>query len=200
MFDTENSELLAEAMERMSSALSDARAAGLLDANVATLSTANLSSVPSSRSVLLEDINNFGPLFFASATSGKGQQMASNHHVSLCLYLRELRMQIIVEGCAATVSDVEAESIWQKRDRERQIVSWASNQSEPTRGRESHQQRLDEVRKKFGYEKVPLPMNWKGYRVSPLRVEFWRADWRHVKDRQCYQLDNGCWEKVDLEP
>lgn len=200
MIATRHNELLSEAMDRAKEAVRDASVAGVSDSNVATLSTASLACVPSSRSVVIEDINSFGPLFFANSASGKGIQMASNHNVSLCFYLRSLSLQIIIDGQAGIVSDVEAESIWSKRDRQRQVVSWASNQSEPSRGKESHQFRMEKVRKSFGYEQIPLPMNWKGYRVFPVRVEFWHANWRNPKDRQCYQLENDCWERVDLEP
>ena len=200
MIETRNNELLSEAMARAKEAIREASAAGMSDSNVATLCTASLACVPSSRSVVVEDINSYGPLFFANSVSGKGVQIASNHHVSLCFYLRSLSLQIIIDGRAGIVSDVEAESIWAKRDRQRQIVSWASNQSEPSRGKASHQLRMDKVRKSFGYEQIPLPMNWKGYRVSPARVEFWQANWRNPKDRQSYQLENDCWERVDLEP
>lgn len=198
--EAENKELLIEAMQRMRSSIDDARSEGMEEANVATLSTANLNSAPSSRSILIEDINDYGPFFFANFTSGKGIQMASNPYISLCLYLRAQRLQIIVEGRVSAVSDVEAESIWLKRDRHLQVASWASNQSGISRGSESHEQRLKEIRENYSYEHVPLPENWRGYRVSPNRVEFWKANWRNIKDRQCYVLKNNRWKLVELEP
>ncbi len=189
-----------EAYSILQDCLADAKSAGEKDIMLMSLATCGLDASPSVRHMLAADINQYGVLFFTNKTSGKGQQIAANPRIGLSFYWQSIGHQMVMEGHAVAASDSETESIWLKRDRDKQIAAWASNQSENTRGKHSHQERLTKTRQSFGYDQVPLPENWAAYRVSPTRIEFWRAGWRSIKDRVAFELRDNGWQSAHYEP
>ena len=51
------------------------------------------------------------------------------------------------------------------------------------------------------YQKeVPLPQHWGGYRLKPIRFEFWQGRKSRLHDRIQYNLENDTWEKIRLYP
>ncbi len=190
----------AEALTRLNDAIANASEAGERDTKLLSLATCGKDGVPSVRNVLAADINEDGILFFINSRSGKGLQLAENPHVGLCFYWSSLGLQLVIDGVANQVSDVEADAIWQKRDRSKQITAWASNQSEETRGRKSLQERSEKIRQSYDFEPIPMPEHWKAYRVAPTRLEFWQSGWRRVHERKAYLLENGKWVSKLYEP
>lgn len=189
-----------EAYSLLQDCLANAKNAGEKDLMLMSMATCGLDAKPSVRHILAADINQYGVLFFTNKVSGKGQQIAANPRIGLSFYWQSIGQQLVMEGTAIAASEAEAETIWMKRDRDKQIAAWASNQSEDSRGKSSHQERLTKTRQSFGFDQVPLPENWAAYRVSPTRIEFWRSGWRSIKDRVAYELHDSGWQTSRYEP
>lgn len=189
-----------DAFSQLVDCLEDAKSAGEKEIMLMSVATCGLDAKPSVRYILAADINEYGVSFFTNKNSGKGIQLSENPQVSICFYWNTLGQQLIIEGKAIATSLAEADTLWRKRDRTKQIAAWASNQSEHSRGANSHKERLSKTRESFGYDEVPLPENWIAYRVVPSRIEFWRAGWRNIKDRIAYELHGDEWKRITYEP
>jgi pyridoxamine 5'-phosphate oxidase len=165
-----------------------------------TLATVDEQARPSVRLVAVKNYDRRGFVFFTHQRSRKGVQIAGNPHVALCLFCPPLMEQVTIEGVVELVKDDEADAYWATRARDGQFAAWASNQSEPLESRATLQDRLAEFQKQYADQRVPRPSTWVGYRVVPNRIEFWRAGWRHLHERICYNKIDNNWERMLLNP
>jgi len=75
----------------------------------------------------------------------------------------------------------------------------ASDQSQIVENREVLEKRFADLEKQFG-EKPPTPENWGGYRLIPVKFEFWQGRESRLHDRICYQRENNNWKIFRLQP
>lgn len=171
-----------------------------IDPNAMCLSTVNADGKPSSRIVLLKGISNGGFEFYTNYNSEKGQDMSNNPYVCLNFFWPELERQIRVEGTVEKLSEEESDEYFFSRPLESRIGAWASPQSTPIQGREELEEKLNHYRNEFG-DKPPRPPHWGGYRVMPLRIEFWQGRPSRLHDRISYTMENnGEWKIQRLAP
>lgn len=164
------------------------------------LATVGADGQPSSRTVLLKDVDERGFVFYTNLRSRKGRQITENPRVSLTFYWPPLGEQVQVEGRAERVDDTEADAYWGTRPRRSQLGAWASHQSEdlPNRGT-LYRRFAEEMAKRIG-RPVPRPPHWTGLRVRPHRVEFWRSRPRRLHERTVWELRDGAWTSRTLNP
>lgn len=168
---------------------------------IMALATADAAGRPSVRTVVLEAVDERGVVFFTHLHSRKGRHLASNPRAAVCFFWPSLKQQVEVEGTVERVTEEEADAYWARRDRDSQLAAWASHQSEPLASRETLTRRLLEYRKRFDFERqVPRPPYWSGFRIVPERIEFWKAGWRHLHERVCYQRSETGWSVTLLNP
>ena len=172
------------------------------DPNAMALATADASGAPDVRMVLLKDFGPEGFAFYSNAESAKGLQLAANGRAALCFYWKSLRRQVRVRGSIAPVPDAEADAYFQSRDRGARLGAWASDQSRPLPDRLALEQRVAEFALKFGIGKVPRPPHWRGWRVAPLAIEFWRDRPFRLHDRLVFERSDASapWSKRRLYP
>ena len=96
--------------DRFQEIFSNAWKAGIKNAHAMTLSTVNSEGQPSSRQVLLKDVNRSGFVFYTNLESRKGTELLANPRASLNFYWRELDQQVGIRGSVALVSDEEADA------------------------------------------------------------------------------------------
>jgi pyridoxamine 5'-phosphate oxidase len=170
------------------------------DATAVTLATADLHGRPSARMVLLKGADERGFTFFTNRTSRKGRDLSENPFAALCFHWPALQEQVRVEGPIALVDDAESDAYFASRPRESQIGAWASEQSAPLGSREALIARVREIEARFPSE-VPRPPHWGGYRLTPERIELWRAGAARLHDRFLYTRDaDGAWTLTRLNP
>ena len=166
-----------------------------------TVTTVGADGMPSARILLLKGVDRRGFVFYTNQRSRKGRQLAANPHCALCFFWKSLDRQVRVEGTVSPVSEAEADAYFASRPRGSQIGAWASDQSEPLESRAFLEARIAELEGRFGDAPVPRPAHWSGFRVSPVRIEFWREGRYRLHDRIVYVLgEDGAWTPTQLFP
>jgi len=180
----------------------DAKAKEPGDPNAMALSTADASGAPDVRMVLLKGVDAQGFVFYSNAESAKGRQLSENPRAAVVFYWKSLKRQVRVRGLIEPVSDAEADAYFQSRDRGARIGAWASAQSRPLEDRLALEKRIAEYAAKFGLGEVPRPDYWRGWRLVPLTIEFWRDRPFRLHDRLVFERTDAKapWVKSRLYP
>ena len=151
-----------------------ARAKEVNDPNAMALATVDDGGMPDVRMVLLKGVDAAGFVFYTNTQSAKGGQLDGVGKAALLFHWKSLRRQVRVRGLVSRVSDAEADAYFASRHRDSQVGAWASDQSRPLPGPFALEKRVAEFALKFGLGTVPRPPHWTGYRIAPVRMEFWR--------------------------
>jgi pyridoxamine 5'-phosphate oxidase len=172
------------------------------DPNAMALSTADASGFPDVRTVLMKGFDARGFAFYSNAESAKGRQLEANPRAAAVFYWKSLKRQVRVRGAIEPVSDAEADAYFQSRDRGARIGAWASAQSRPLEDRLALEKRIAEYAAKFGLGAVPRPAYWRGWRLAPLIIEFWRDRPFRLHDRLVFERADAkaAWTKKRLYP
>lgn len=183
--------------------LDEARESEPNDPDAVCLATATPDAVPSARMVLVRHVDAEGFVFYTNLDSRKGGELGANPRAALCYHWKSLRRQVRVEGPVMSVDDATADEYFASRSRPSQIGAWASRQSQPLTSRFELERRAAVEAAKFGVGAVPRPPFWSGYRLQPVRIEFWRSGAFRLHDRLVYEresMDDKDWQTLRLFP
>ncbi|MBT3660748.1 MAG: pyridoxamine 5'-phosphate oxidase [Rhodospirillaceae bacterium] len=189
-----------EPIELFRSWLKEAEDAEPINPNAMTLATVDAEGRPSARMVLLKDVDEKGFVFYTNLASRKADDLGVNLNAALCFYWKTLAKQVRVEGAVAPVSDVEADEYFASRAKLSQLGAWASKQSQPLEGRMALEKRVARYTAKFNIGTVPRPEFWSGFRIAPIRIEFWKEEAFRLHDRTVYLRDGEGWTTEKLYP
>lgn len=179
----------------------EAEAAVPILPNSMTLATATADGVPSARIVLLKSFDEQGFVFYTNYESQKGKELAENPMAALVFYWPELARQVRITGRVTRTSSEESEAYFHTRPLDSQLGALASRQSEVISNRDVLEARMDELIKLHQDKPVPLPPFWGGYRLAPVRIEFWQSRPSRLHDRLSYtKLNDGKWLIERLSP
>ncbi|HEY9672307.1 MAG TPA: pyridoxamine 5'-phosphate oxidase [Waterburya sp.] len=175
--------------------------ANLLEPNAMVLATASANAAPTVRTVLLKYFDKDGFVFFTNYESRKARQIEENPQVALLFVWLELERQVKITGTAAKIPTTESFKYFTTRPRGNQLGAWCSQQSSVISSRQMLEMKLDEMKRKFMNQEIPLPSFWGGYRVVPQSVEFWQGRPNRLHDRFLYlRQEDGSWEIQRLAP
>lgn len=170
------------------------------EVNAMCLSTIGLNGFPNGRIVLLKEMDH-GFVFFTNYESEKGQEIHSNPKGSLTFFWPELERQVRIMGQIEKVSDKESDAYFHSRPKGSQIGAWTSPQSQKIENREELNSRQEMMEKRFDTDAITRPSHWGGYRLLPIRIEFWQGRPSRLHDRICYELNSeGNWVISRLAP
>jgi pyridoxamine 5'-phosphate oxidase len=182
--------------------LNKARLHEVNDPDAMSLATADANGFPDVRMVLLKAFDERGFVFYTNLESAKGLELAENPKAALCFHWKSLRRQVRVRGLVRPVTQAEADAYFATRARDSQIGAWASRQSRPLGGRFELEREVARYVAKFGLSKVPRPPHWSGFRVAPVRIEFWHDRPFRLHDRLVFERDapDEAWRTSRLFP
>ena len=180
--------------------MAEATASEINDPNAMCLATCSPDGRPSARMVLLKGVDPRGFVFYTNLESRKGTELAANPHAALCFHWKSLARSIRVEGRVESVSDAEADAYYASRTRGSRIGAWASRQSRPLEGRFALERAVAEYTMKFGLSEIPRPPHWSGFRVLPVRIEFWRDMPFRLHERRVFTAAGQGWTTEALFP
>ena len=163
------------------------------------LATVNEDGRPSSRMVLLKEVNAQGFVFFTNYHSRKGLAIEQHPFVALTFFWPELERSVRIEGKAEKIPAEQSDAYFASRPYTSRIGAWASQQSAVISGYKSLLAKAALIAAQHPLN-VPRPPHWGGYLVTPDRIEFWQGRPSRLHDRICYLLENGEWKKVRLSP
>lgn len=178
----------------------DARTAGILEPNAMTLATVDESGQPTVRTVLLKYFDEHGFVFFTNYESRKARNIEANPKAAALLPWIGLNRQVSIQGNVRRISKAESFKYFSSRPRESQIGAWVSDQSKAISSRGLLEQKLAEMKRKFGEGHIPLPTFWGGYQIVPQRIEFWQGRPHRLHDRFEYLLTEDNWTIQRLQP
>ena len=154
---------------------------------------------PSSRMVLLKEVNAQGFVFFSNYLSRKGRALSAHPFAALTFFWPELERQVRVEGRGVLLDEAASDEYFKSRPYTSRIGAWASEQSSVIAGKSVLVARAAAVGLKHPIS-VPRPPHWGGYVVLPERLEFWQGRPSRLHDRIQYRLENESWLKERLAP
>ncbi|HJT67069.1 MAG TPA: pyridoxamine 5'-phosphate oxidase [Pyrinomonadaceae bacterium] len=179
----------------------DAIAAKLPMPDAMSLATVTPDCRPTSRMVLLKQVDGYGFVFFTNYESAKAKQLEVNPYAALVFYWPQLERQVRVEGKVTKTAAEESAAYFKTRPRESQIGAWASPQSEVIAARDVLEQRARELAELYCDRDVDCPAHWGGFRLTPDRIEFWKGRVGRLHDRILYELQpDDSWTIKRLAP
>jgi pyridoxamine 5'-phosphate oxidase len=179
----------------------NAASAGMRLPEAAALATASADGAPSLRMVLVKGFDERGFVFFSNYASMKGRELASNPRAALLFYWDPLGRQVRITGPVERTSAAESERYVRSRPRESQLSALASPQSQPIDSRSALEQRVADLKRRFGDGELPVSTNWGGFRLAMETVEFWQQRDDRLHDRLRYRRgDDTDWVLERLAP
>ena len=164
------------------------------------LSTVSSENIPSSRVVLLRDLDEKGFTFFTNYESKKSKDIEVKNIVSANFFWEKLEKQVRITGRAMKISELDSDKYFNSRPRDSQLGAWSSNQSSIIDIYCKLMSKMDEFKEIFKGKKVERPLNWGGYCIIPEKVEFWQGRPFRLHDRLLFTKEKNRWKKERLAP
>ncbi|MGI8645582.1 MAG: pyridoxamine 5'-phosphate oxidase [Nocardioides sp.] len=183
--------------------LDDTVTARLPEPNAMVLSTVSEEGQPSSRMVLLKDIDEWGFVFYSNLLSRKGVELAGNPACTLLFPWHPIERQVRIDGVASQLLREDVSVYFSGRPRGAQLGAWASHQSSQVAGRTELEDAYAAAETRYPESiEVPVPPEWGGYVVRPSLVEFWQGRRDRLHDRLVYRRsdDADLWTVERLAP
>lgn len=158
---------------------------------IMVLSTLRPDGCPTSRVVLLKEINQHGFIFLCSYNSAKSRELEANPVASLLFFWRGLKRQVRVEGKVTRISEImsDSEKLLDGWFRDlainKRISTWASPESQVIPSRQWLVESFEHYHTQLGNDPA-RPDHYGGWCLSPDRVEFDQFRSSCVHDRIVY--------------
>ena len=163
---------------------------GTEEVNAMTVSTFGLDGFPKARIVLLKKFDENGFVFYTNYDSEKGKAITKNPNVCLSFFWESLERQVIIKGIAEKLNTSLSDVYFASRPEGSQLGAVVSNQSEVIASRAVLEEKLKALENEFQNKPIPRPLNWGGFLVRPIEIEFWQGRQNRLHDRIRYKLND----------
>jgi len=182
--------------------MAEAEGAEPIDPEAMALATVDAEGLPNVRMILLKGADRNGFVFYTNCESAKGHELAATPKAALLFYWKSLGRQIRMRGPIEPATSAEADAYFATRHRESRIGACASLQSRPLASRAVLEAEVERLTKDFGDGEVLRPAYWRGYRLIPLEIEFWKNGPFRLHDRIVFRRATAQqpWTKTRLHP
>ena len=179
----------------------EARASEPNDPEAMALASVDPDGMPDARMVLCKGCDSNGFVFYTNEQSAKGAQLAAAPKAALLFHWKSLRRQVRARGAISPASSAESDAYFDSRGRASRIGAWASQQSRPLESRAALEAKFAYYAAKFGDGDIPRPPHWRGFRLKPYMVEFWRDGANRLHDRIAFERrPDRTWSRTRLYP
>lgn len=170
----------------------------IAEPNAMILSTVGSDLKPSSRVVLLKNVNDEGFVFFTNYQSKKGKDLQENANACLLFFWDKLERQIRIEGTVKHLEATLSDNYFYSRPILSQIGSMISPQSSILDHRKELEDKFEFF--KSHQDQIKRPDHWGGLCLVPEYFEFWQGRESRLHDRLIYQRGNDAWQIARLAP
>ena len=172
------------------------------DPEAMTLCTVDGNGLPDARMVLCKGADERGLVFYTNAESVKGRELAEQPKAAALFHWKSLRRQVRFRGTVSVIEGAEADAYFASRPRGSRLGAWASQQSRPLESRAALEAAVEAYARQFGNGDIPRPAYWRGYRIAPVEIEFWRDGPFRLHDRIRFsrETQEQPWRKQRLYP
>lgn len=177
----------------------EALAAKVQEPNAMTLATVGGDGQPSTRIVLVKDVDERGLVWYTNYESRKGQELAHNARAALQFHWVSLERVVRIEGLVERVADAESDAYYASRPLDSRLGAWASPQSQVISSRAVLVANAAKAAAQHGLH-PQRPPHWGGFRLVPQAWEFWAGRPSRLHDRLRYRLVDGQWLRERLAP
>lgn len=144
---------------------------GVREPYAAVLATADETGRPSTRVLLVKDVDPRGLVLTSFEGSRKGRDLAVRPWASLTFHWRETLQQLTVAGPVEKVTAEESDKLFAERPLAAQATTAVTRQSRPLEDEADLRRRAGELID--AGLRLDRPAEWTGYRLVPWSVEFW---------------------------
>jgi pyridoxamine 5'-phosphate oxidase len=180
--------------------LKEAVAEEINDPEAMTLATVDADGLPDARMVLCKQADDKGLVFFTNRESTKGRELAARPQAAALFHWKSLRRQARFRGSVEMLDEAAADAYFRTRPRISRLGAWASQQSRPLDSRASLEKAVEAFSAKYGEGDIPRPPYWRGYRLEPVEIEFWKDGEFRLHDRVAFQRTTDGWRRQRLYP
>lgn len=168
--------------------------------NVCCLSTIGIDGFPNARMIALKEIKDKKFIFTSSLDSLKGVEIQSTNKVALTFWWNNTERQVRIQGVAERLSDEEADKQFEKRSFESKVATLLCQQGRKLESYETLKEQYIGLLNSMKGQQIDRPKNWGGFEVTPLMIEFMQFHSNRLHERNQYELNNGNWNKILLQP
>ncbi len=151
----------------------------------------------SNRIVQLTALTDTGLVFTSHRGSRKARELAVRPWASGVLHWRETGRQVSISGPVEQLTDAESDALWAARPVTTHAMSVASRQSEVLEDVEALRAEAERL---AALGPLPRPDAYVGYRLIAHSVEFWESSPDRLHRRLRYDLKDGDWSALRLQP
>ena len=168
-----------------------------LKAKQKNIEAISISSYSSSRNevnaryVNLKFVNNKDFIFFSNYKSPKSQEFNQHNQIIGLMYWSNTNTQIRIKAIIKQTSLEFNKNYFAKRDRKKNALAIASDQSSLITSYEALQKNYELSLKNSNL--TECPEYWGGYSFTPYYFEFWEGHESRINKREAYELQNGNW-------
>jgi len=118
----------------------------------------------------------------------------------MLFWWKEMQRQIRIEGTLSQLSLATVKKYFYSRPIDSQLGALSSNQSSKISSYEVLVNEFHANKLRFKNKKVPFPINWTGYQLKPITIEFWQGGKDRLHQRIEYKRNKNKWESRILSP
>lgn len=168
--------------------------------HVMTLSTVDSEGRPTSRALILKNVDGSGWQFASTSAGRKGRELGATPFAALNFYWQPLGRQVRVRGAVRSLGPEASARDFLARSPGSRVETLAGRQSEPLTDPADLAEAVARAEQRVAAEPDLVSPTWTLYAVQPDEVEFWQADKgrRHVRLR--YERGDDGWTKGRLWP
>lgn len=168
--------------------------AGVPEPHAVTVATADAAGRPSSRVVVLKDVDEDGRFLFATdRRSRKARDLAVNPAVSLSFYWQPLGRQVRVVGRAVALDAAACAADFLARSPSSRAAALATRPGEPLDSVPALHAAMRDAIARIEAEPGTVPAEWVVYAVVPEEVEVWQGSGSRAHQRVVYRRADGGW-------